>query len=37
MIRMLKNRREGSFSPDCSDTVADNTRCVHNGRIWNGG
>ena len=26
MIRLLKNRRECSFSPDCHDTVADKSR-----------
>lgn len=29
MIRLLKNRRECSFSPGCHDTVADKRRCPH--------
>ena len=28
MLRMLKNRKECSFSPDCHDTVADKTQSV---------
>lgn len=29
MIRLLKNRRECSFSPDCHDTVADKSRSAY--------
>lgn len=38
MLRLLRNKRESSFSPDCHDTVADKSQPVcSTGRIWNGG